>query len=293
MTIARNFSSALSRRTLLVLAAAFLAFAATLSTAPRASAAVKFKVVTEVVVTGGETRIAVNLSTGRRVAAKFKPRSVSVRAAGMKISLKRQATASAAAGYKTTWRSKAFTGSQAASLQALGGKNVKVTIKARKATSIRSSKVTVQIGGGGGTTPGPLFAAPGRDLVGNEAFNHLSQYFLNSALSDCQAGPWPLCAVEERYAHCPNGYWLYQRTSGTGADINSGGNFTVTGANVFANGAWAVSYDNNYGASYIWQVDVNGIATGTYIFGGSSSPIGPMYWSRPAVSWNYTSGVCS
>lgn len=285
-------ASVLNPATLLALLAALMFLLA----APRsAEAGVKFKVATTVTISGGETRVLVNLSTGRRVSAKFKPRSVSVRAAGMKISLKRQSSASATAGYRSSWRSKAFTGAQGASLQALGGKSVKVTIKARKSSSVRSSKVTLQTtggGGGGGGATTPLFAAPGHDLIGNEAFTHLSPYFLNSAFTDCAAGPWPNCAVEERYVHCPTGSWIYQRTSGTGADINSPDSFTVTGANVAADGSWAVSYTTGTGANYIWQVSTAGIATGQYQFSSTSYGLGPMYWTQPAITWNYLSGAC-
>ncbi len=284
--------------------------------APTTQSSAKLKITTSVVKAADGTRVTVALTNKTRLSATKKPRGVKVRAAGKTIKLSRVRAASAAAsasasasagfsiaaagsavtsaGYSSSWRSAAFSGADAAALEALGGKSVKVTVSSRSGKTVRSSKVSVQTVGGTPGTPGavPLFAAPGRDMTGNEAFNHLSQYFLNSAFSDCAAGPWPYCTVEHRYVHCPSGSWRYQRTSGTGADIDSGGSFTVTGANVYADGSWAVSYDNNYGASYFWQVNTAGIANGTYYFGSTADPLGPMYWSQPAITWDHTSGAC-
>ncbi|MBI4898559.1 MAG: hypothetical protein HY827_09390 [Actinobacteria bacterium] len=267
------------------------AFALLLSTA---EASAKLKIATGVVKAADGTRVTVTLTSKTSLSAKKKPRGVKVKAAGKTIKLSRVRAATASAGYTSSWQSAAFSGADAAALEALGGKSVKVTVSARSGKTVRSSKVTVQTVGGSPGTPGsvPLFTAPGRDMSGNEAFNYLSKYFLNSAFSDCAAGPWPHCAVEERYVHCPNGYWGYQRTSGTGADIDSSSTFTVTGANVYADGSWAVSYSTTTGANYFWQVSTTGIANGTYYFGSSADPIGPMVWSQPAISWNYLSGVC-
>lgn len=276
--------------------------------APAAQGSAKLKITTSVVKSADGTRVTVALTSKTSLSAKKKPRGVKVKAAGKTIRLSRVRAAAASAGifitsggpavtsagYSSSWRSAAFSGADAAALEALGGKSVKVTVSSRSGKTVRSSKVSVQTVGGTPGTPGavPLFTAPGRDMTGNEAFNYLSKYFLNSAFSDCAAGPWPYCAVEHRYVHCPSGAWKYQRTSGTSADINSSGSFTVTGANVYADGSWAVSYDNNYGASYFWQVSTAGIANGTYYFGSTADPLGPLYWSQPAITWDYTSGAC-
>ncbi len=259
--------------------------------AAEADAATRFKTGVVLQQTSGGTRLQVSLTSTRSLSTKKKPRSVKVKAAGKTIKLSRVSAGSIAAGYASSWQSKVFTGDFAAKLNALGGKRLKVTITARSGTTITRPKAVVQTGSGGGGG-GPIFTGPATNLVGNDAFNHFSKWFLNSAFSDCAAGPWPYCAVEERYVHCPSGTWAYQRTSGTGADISSWGSFTVTGAEAYTDGSWAVSYTNNYGATYVWRVSNTGIANGEYHFNGSMSPIGPMVWSQPAITWDHTDGAC-
>jgi hypothetical protein len=243
----------------------------------------------------GGTRIKVALTSTRSLSARKKPRSVKVKAAGKTVKLARVRAAGAAAGYASTWQSKVFTGSYAAALNALNGKALKVTIASRSGRTVARPKAVLQTGPGGGFGGGggPVFTGPAANLVGNDAFNHFSKWFLNSAFSDCAAGPWPYCAVEERYVHCPSGTWGYQRTSGTGADIDSWGSFTVTGAEAHTDGSWAVSYTNNYGAGYVWRVSNTGVANGEYHINGGMTPLGPLYWSQPAITWNNLNGACS
>lgn len=258
-----------------------------------ANAAAKFKISSKVVVNGAETRFVVTLSSTKKVASKYKPTGVSVSVAGKKLKLKK-ATAPSTAKYLTVWQSSNQTGAYAEKLKALGSKKASVTTKASAGKITRRTKVALEItptGGGGGT--GPKFPAPGRELTGLEAFNHISPYFLNSAFSDCAAGPWPKCTVEERYVHCPNFSWRYMRTSGLGSDINSYSSFTVSGVTVNANGAWAVSYTTGTGGNYLWQVDTNGIVNGTYQYGPNPAEnLGVLYWSQPAIAWDQLGGAC-
>lgn len=260
-----------------------------------AQAAAKFKVSSKVVVNGAETRLVVTLASTKRVASKYKPSKVTVSAADKKLSLKKTTSPKTTQKYLTTWRSGNQTGTYAAKLKALGSKKVTVTTKARagKITSkVKAPLEVVPVGGGGGGST-PLFPAPGRELTGTEAFNYISPYFLNSAFSDCAAGPWPKCTVEQRYVHCPNFSWRYMRTSGLGSDINSYDNFTVSGVTVYADGSWAVSYTTGTGGNYVWRVGTNGVVGGSYQFGANPvEDLGTMVWSQPAIAWDQLSGAC-
>ncbi len=274
--------------------AVVLAVAATVACVAAAPAsAAKIKAGTVIAKSASGTTIQVTLSSSRTPSARKKPRSVKVKAAGKTVKLTR-AGASAAAAYSSSWKSKAFTGAYAEKLNALNGKRVKVTVKSRSGSTTSNSKVTLQSSGGGGGGGGPIFASPGSDLVGNDAFNFFSKYLFDSAFSTCAAGPWPFCSFEERYLHCPNFAWGYERTAGGSGDASlNWSSFTVTGANAFADGSWAVQYTvTNSGAVYTWRVGANGVATGEYYFNGSAEPIGPVYWSQPAITWGYPNGAC-
>jgi hypothetical protein len=276
----------------LIATAVVFAFLATES-----QAATKFKTGVSLQQTAAGTQIKVTLTSSRSVASRKKPRKVKIRAAGKTVKLKRVNAASAAAGYASSWQSSVFTGAYAAKLNALNGKRLKITIASRAGTTIARPKAVVQTGsGGGGGGGGPIFTGPATQLNGADAFNHFSKWFLNSAFSDCAAGVWPACGgFEERYIHCSSGEWEYHRNTVTsGADTHSYSNFTVTGADAFVDGSWAVAYDENvFGGKYVWQVSNTGIATGQYqSSGGSVQNLGPLYWSQPAVTWQETSGAC-
>lgn len=243
------------------------------------------------------TKVVVTLKSSKRVAAKRKPRTVVVTAAGRKLKLKRVKTATAAAGYTSSWQSKNFTGSYATKLNGLGGKRLKVTVGAKAGKSNFKPRATFQPagggGGGGGGGTAPRFAVPAGPLTGEAAWNHIQGYFLNSAFSDCAAGVWPACAVENRYVHCPNFSWQYRRATPVhGADINSYYAFTVSGAEVAADGSWGVSYTTTTGGNYAWRVGQNGIANGEYAFGGSYEAMPNYFWSQPATTWDYPGGAC-
>lgn len=272
--------------------------AAALLSPTGAHAASKFKVASKVVVNGAETRLVVSLSSTKKVASKYKPSKVSVSAAGKTLKLSKTKSPATSQKYLTTWQSSNQTGAYAEKLKALGTKKVTVTTKASagKVTKKTTAPLTLAPPTGGGP-PGakPLFPAPGRELTGTEAWNHISPYLLNSAFSDCAAGPWPKCAVEYRYVHCPNFSWRYMRTSsvGSGSDINSYGSFTVNGVTVYADGSWAVTYVSNTGGNYLWAVGTNGVVGGRYQYGSNPvEDLGTYYWTQPATTWDYPSGYC-
>lgn len=236
--------------------------------------------------------MSVTLTSSAKLPSRKRPKTVTVKAGGKTIRLVRAAAVNASAvRYSSSWQSNVVTGPDVDVLGALNGKSVRLTLKSKSGTTKIKSRAAVQQRGGSGSAA--LFPVPPQPLTGNEAFNFLSPYFLNSAFSDCEA-PWPACAVEERYVHCPSGAWEYHRNTPTsGSDIHAYSTFTVTGADVLADGTWAVKYtDNAAGAVYVWQVAPNGVATGVYQFGGSTQNLGPMIWSQPAITWQRPAGAC-
>lgn len=269
---------------------------------PAPAAAAKFKASAQLDSTARGTTVSVTLTAKRKVAARQRPKSVTVRVGRRTLKLKRQRKALKKAAYASTWRSSVQKGARSKDLLKTAGKRLRVTVNVRGRKSTYKPKVappkSAQPQTPGTPTPGtparPLFEAPGRDLVGNDAVAHVSRYLLNSAFSDCAAGPWPYCAVENRYVHCPGGGWLRQRASNSpGSDINSYGDFQITGLSVKADGSWAVSYGTNYGNAYYWEVSTDGVVHGTYYWKNDPpEPLGPLYWSQPAVTWNHPDGIC-
>ena len=78
----------------------------------------------------------------------------------------------------------------------IGGKHrtLKTTVQATTTTTCGSPR-----------RPAPLFAAPGVDRTGNEAYEAVKGYFANSMLTDCPAGWGVGCSVEERYSMFADG----------------------------------------------------------------------------------------
>jgi hypothetical protein len=261
-----------------------LALVALLGLAPAADAKLKAK--TSVSTKAGASRLVVKLTSTKRLTAATRPRRVSVKAGRTTYRLKRVGAAAVSAG---TWRGKAYRAKAAAKLLGLGGDRVTVRVGTRSGRRSLRSKVSVPSVGGGGAAP--LFAPPGRELIGEEAYNGFKAYFVNSRFTDCPAG-WPNCAVEERYNHCANGTgWEYHRISGTGADIDAVGSYQVTGAQQHADGSWAVEYVvDSYGSQsfYHWEVATDGSVRGTYWAPGNYPPnpateqLGPLSWQQPA-----------
>jgi hypothetical protein len=136
--------------------------------------------------------------------------------------------------------------------------------------------------------PAGLFEKPSGELSGQPAFDHFSRYFLNSRFTDCPAG-WPNCAVEERYDHCPDGTFVYHRyTPTSGSDINTYGNYQVTGAVAHPDGSWGVEYqETRFGGFYSWDVAADGTVVGRYWGPGNFPPsppsenLGPLRYKQP------------
>lgn len=277
-----------------------------------AAAEAKLAAAVTVETKAGKTRVVATLTSTKALAPRQRPKTVSAVAGGRTYKLRRSGKVTAKK--LGTWRSAAATGAAATRLQALAGKRVTLRIRLRsgRSTSLKATVPAAAPGGGTpGTTPGtspgggtgsaPLFTPPGRALSGNEAFEAIKGYFLNSRFTDCVPG-WPSCAVEERYVHCPNGGWQYRRlTPSNGSDINSVGTLQVRNAAQNADGSWQVAYVAQLGSGtsddsfsfYVWDVSTAGVATGRYWFPASNSPangverapdqtIGPLTYAQGA-----------
>lgn len=201
-----------------------------------------------------------------------------------------------------TYKSRALTRTTLASVRAVIGK--KVTVKAGSAT-VKVKLTQSATGGGGGTTggdepmPQPRFAPPGRDLSGTEAANSFGKYFFTSEFSNCAAGNWPACAVEERYEPVSQGEFEYHRCTPTsGSDINFHSGYEIVGAEQKADGAWVVEYrdrpdqaDDSRGP-YHWEVATNGTVKGYYQFPfgtGEKQFLADFVWRQPAKLGSCTS----
>lgn len=193
----------------------------------------------------------------------------------------------------TTWRTKPLKASVLAKVTGKKAK-VKVTVKGTKRvlrTTIKAQETapppqapgTPQTPGAPGTpgtpgtgTPGtgtsPLFAAPGVDREGQEAWDAIKGYFANSTMTNCPQG-WPACAVEWRYGFFENGTIASCRLqSVSGGDITSYYDFVqVTGVSQYADGSWGVSFLGQYRAfseynpsSFAVIVGANGVGEVRY-----------------------------
>jgi hypothetical protein len=254
------------------------------------------KASTSIQSSGGVTRIVVKLSSTTRLTGKRAPRTVSLRVHGKTYRLSRARAARAAAVSLGTWRSAGLTGAAGTGLLSLRGARATVSVRSVGGTTSTISS-TVSRASGGSTpstpappapTPGPapLFAAPGRLLIGNEAFNSISKYFLNSEFSDCAVGRWPYCAVENRYEHGPEGSWEYHRCTPTsGSDINAyRSDLKVVGVEQAADGSWKIEYTVNEGQGfYHWEISTTGAVNGYYSFnGGPQEQLPGLIWRQPA-----------
>ena len=270
---------------------AVLALAISLVAAGPAAAAVRATV--SVQSASGGKRLAVKVARKGSLSARQRPTSVTVKAGGRSYKL-RAPTGGNGLG---TWRSKVYRGAAADRLSGLAGKPVRVVVRSRSGartlrTSVRGSVPAP--GGGGGTTPPPAsggpFEKPSGELSGEAAFAHISRYFVNSRFTDCPAG-WPACSVEERYNHCAGGgqtgnQEYHRYTPSSGSDINSYGEYQVTGAAAHPDGSWGVEYNLfGYGnrTFYSWNVAANGTVTGVYTGpNGEQQQLGPLQWQQPS-----------
>jgi hypothetical protein len=291
--------------------------AAVLLAAVPASARAPLKASTSIQSSAGVTRIVVKLSSSTKLSAKRKPRAVNVKAGKKSYALSRARGASVATVSLGTWRSAAFTGSAAATVLALRGKRVTVIVRMVGGVATTLGSMVSKLGGGpvangplgptspsgstgppgstspsnpstspsGPPSPQPLFAPPGRELTGSEAFNSISKYFLNSEFSDCAGGRWPTCSVENRYEHGSNGEFEYHRCTPTsGSDINFYDSFQVTGAEQAPDGSWKIEYTDQQGAGfYHWEVSTTGAVNGYYSYqDGQPEQLLNYVWRQPA-----------
>ena len=190
------------------------------------------------------------------------------------------------------WRTKPL------SAEALAGMSgAKAKVKVRVKGKNKTLKTSIQGTGTNPTTPGggtqPPFAAPGVDREGEQAWEAIKGYFLDSTFTNCPAG-WPSCFSEERYGHFANFSQAYCRlTSAEGPDIiNPPKAIYVSGAEQKADGSWGVSYDLDYGDNvprqYLWRVAADGSVEGLYSYnGGPAEPITGLVWMRGAKDCRY------
>ncbi|MFA9270611.1 MAG: hypothetical protein ACEQSX_07620 [Baekduiaceae bacterium] len=284
----------MSRR---VSAAALVAFLVLLLPA---AADAKLSATVTIETKSSSSRIVAVLTSDKSLVTRQKPKTVSAVGAGKSYKLTR-APGNVTAKKLGTWRSKFYKGADAVKVQALAGKKISLRIRTRanKRTTVGATITTGAPGSGGttGTNPTPapanptpapaqpLFKAPGRVLTGTEAFESIKGYFLNSEFSDCQAGRWPTCQVENRYEHLPDGSFEYRRcTPVSGSDINTVGSYTVTGVQQNADGSWVIEYTSQGGASfYHWEVGLNGVVNGYYAYNGTvTETMANYYWRTPA-----------
>lgn len=242
------------------------------------------------------TRIVVVLTSDKTLSKTKRPKRVSAIAGGKTYKLTR--TGGKVTGKKLgTWKSKKTTGAEATKLQGLAGKgiSVKVTPRKGKASTLSATLPAQGAPSTGGSNPTPTtpttptaqprFPAPGKVVTGMDAFNAIKPYFLNSEFSDCAAGRWPTCQVENRYEHAADFSWEYRRcTPVSGSDINTVGAYTVTGVQQNADGSWVVEYTAPGSANfYHWEVGQNGIANGYYAYNGTVTETMANYvWRTPA-----------
>lgn len=270
-----------------------------------ASAALTAKV--SVSTAAGKSRLVVVLTSSTRLSSRQKAKRVSVVAKGRTYKLTRASS--------TTWRSAAVSGAAATKLQALAGAkvSVRVTTAAGKTSRLSAKVPSAKIDPNNpdpnpnpkpGPDPNPsngaLFGTPGKDTVGQTAYDAIKGFLADSTFTDCPA-KWPNCAVEYRYGHFANGNVYYCRlTSTSGSDIINGASpiTQILGAEQHADGSWAVSYArNSYGNTvyYTWRVSATGAVTGLYWGPGTTDPstaapteqITGLVWVRGARDCSY------
>ena len=276
------------RRSLAVLAAVAtsLLLAAPASAGVRATASVQSA--------SGGKRLAVKVARKGSLSARQRPTGVSVKAGGRTYKLKRPQARSGLG----TWKSKVYRGAAADRLTALAGQRIRVVVRSRSGSrtlraNLRGTAPTDRRAAGAGRRrrrrPARSRSRPASSPA-KAAFAHISRYFVNSRFTDCPPG-WPACAVEEQYNHCAGGgrtgnqeYHRYTPTSGS--DINSYGQYQVTGAAAHPDGSWGVEYAlASYGNQtfYSWNVAADGTVTGVYTGpSGEQQQLGPLKWQQPS-----------
>ncbi len=200
------------------------------------------------------------------------------------------------------WRTKPL------SAEALAGMSgAKAKVKVRVKGKNKTLKTSIQ-GTGTNPTPGtpgtpgggsqPLFAAPGVDRVGGEAWDAIKGYFANSTLSDC-ADPrgWPYCQVEERYGIFDSGtQWYCYLTPDSRSDVKSVSSIQrLLFIQQKADGAWRVDYESiEYDKVVYYSVNVaaNGAAVVNY-WGSGADTSGPPTNQYTGLQWMRGAKDCS
>lgn len=231
---------------------------------------------------------------GTRIVVKFtgkRPGKASVKVGGKRYALKRSGK---------VWRTKPLSADVIA-----GAAGRKAKVRARIGGKTRNFKVTIA----GSTNPNPnpqppgpapaqtLFAVPGVDRTGNDAYEAVKGYFANSMLTDCPAGWGVGCSVEERYSVFADGtHWYCRLTPTAGSDIRSVGTITrIVGAEQKADGAWAVSFEmDSYGNTVYYTVRVDASGAGAIQhWGPGVSPNGAPSEVKTGLTWIRGAKDCS
>lgn len=252
-------------------------------------------------------RLQVVLASTTALSSKARPRSVRVRAGSTTFTLTRSSASAARTVKLGTWRTGRLTGTRATRARALRGKAVSVLVRSRagRTTTLRRTVTAAPAAPPAPTAPAPTtpapapaptapaqpFTAPGQVLTGQAAIDSFGKYFFNSQFSDCFAGRWPACTVEERYDHFENGGFTYRRCTPTsGSDINYVSSYQIVGAQQNADGSWVVEYrtqGNSFQDLYHWEVGQNGIANGYYVApDGGQQQLLNYQWRQPAYAAN-------
>ena len=272
---------------------------ATLFLIAPAGAQAKFSAKVSVTETNGP-RVVVALKSTTKLTTRTRPNRVQVRSGSTVLTLTRYAGAKTGPG---SWRSGKLTGTRATRARALRGKKVSVAVRSRARTTtlrptvaklvVPTTPITPLPGAPAPSAPAPTgpgapaapFPAPGRDLTGTEAIQSFGPFFFNAEFSDCAAGNWPACTVENRYGHAQDGTFVYRRCTPTvGADINFVDSYQIVGALHRADGSWVVEYTTAGGDGfYHWEVAQSGLVQGYYQFnGGAPETFRNYVWRRPA-----------
>lgn len=275
------------------------AVAATLLLVAPAGAQAKISARVSVTETNGP-RVVVVLKSTTKLTTRTRPNRVQVRSGSTVFTLTRFSGAKTGPG---SWRTGRLTGARATRARALRGKKVSVAVRSPARTTTLRPTVAKLVappaptaplpGSPAPTSPAPTapgapaapFPAPGRDLTGTEAVQSFGPFFFNAEFSDCAAGNWPACTVENRYGHGQDGTFVYRRCTPTvGADINFVDSYQIVGALHRADGSWVIEYTTTNGSGfYHWEVAQNGLVQGYYRFNGGPPETFQNYvWRQPA-----------
>lgn len=254
----------------------------------------------------GGTRLVVALSSPRALPARLRATQVRVRAGRTTFTLMRPRGARTAVAVGT-WRTGVLSGARRTAARAAKGTLVTVLVRTRAGRQTLTSRVAGSAPPAATPTPAPTpapapapapaaptppptaqppFAAPGRELTGQEAVQSFGQYFFNGEFSDCAAGNWPACTVENRYDHGQDGTFIYRRCTPTsGSDINFVDAYVIVGAVQHADGSWVVEYTTSGGDGfYHWEVGQDRAVNGYYSYkGGAPELLQGYLWRQPAT----------